>query len=263
MGKTAAGAALLAALWAGAATAQSSAQLSISDVRYALVDLDPNDGVKPSLTFLAPQASQFSSALVTLSSGGDTLTDFSDGAYAFAPLSLAASTAAGSASAAISGGVESGFSLQATGMLGSGAGSAELFNQVTTGTLGFVLSPMTAVTFSSRVMLSLGLQLPPALASGAVSATARIDLTSDVLGANAPVSEWANLNTAVAGTQSYDQPLVLSMSNALGTATTNDLQLRSSISARVVAAPVPEPATWAMLAGGLALLAHACRRRRQ
>lgn len=265
MHSAAAGVTLVAsALCAGTASAQGSAQVSVSDFNWALVDLDPNDGIAPSLNFVGHQFETPSSGSVTIDAGGAPVSDARQGGAAFAPLSVSAGNALGSAGGAIAGFPGSGFALNANASLTSNAGAGTLSQQLSTGYLGFVLSPMTAVTFSSRVVLSLGLDLPAPLTGGSVSASARLDVNTDLNDFNEPWTQSASLGTT-GGPQSYDAPLTLTVANALGASTLNQLQFSSAINAQVVAAPVPEPGTWAMFAGGLALLfAHArARLRRQ
>jgi hypothetical protein len=250
---------LVAALCAGPAAAQSSAQVSVSDFSWALVDLDPNDGIDPYLNFLAPQASQSSSGAIVIEAGGVPVTDVRQGGLAFAPVSLSAGTAFGSASSSLSGSPAGGLSLQSSASLTSNAGVSTLSNQLSSGYLGFVLSPMTAVTFSSRVALTLGLDLPAPLTGGFTSASATLSVNADLGGANDPWLQTSSLSTA-GGPQSTDSMMLLTFANALGSETNNELQFSSAISAQV-AAPVPEPETWAMMLGGLALLAARARAR--
>ena len=254
----------VSALCASTASAQSSAQVSVSDFSWALVDLDPNDGIAPTLSFQGHQFETASSGSVSIETGGVPVMDARQGGGAFAPLSVSASNGLGSASGSIAGFPGSGFSLNANASLNSDAGAGTLSHQLSTGYLGFVLSPMTAVTFSSRVVLSLGLDLPAPLTSGAASASVRFDVNTDINNFNESWSETASLGTT-GGPQSYDAPLTLTVANALGAYSLNQAQFSSAINAQVVAAPVPEPGTWAMFAGGLALLfAHArARLRRQ
>ena len=222
------------------------------------MDLDPNDGIDPSLTFLASSATQQSHGMLAIDGPGASASDLRQGANAFAPLSINVSNAAGSGSGAMSGSLDSAFSMQAAGSLVGLPGNSSLSNELSTGYLGFVLSPMTAVTFSARVMMSLGLEGSPPV-SGASTTVVRLDVHGDLAGANEPWNQVASLSTT-AGSKTYDSPLTLTLANALGAVTTNDLQFSSSI-AEQVAAPVPEPTTWAMFLGGLAMLAAHARRR--
>lgn len=250
MRNTAAGLLLAAsALCSGVASAQSTAQVSVTEFNWVLVDLDPNDGIAASLTFLAPDPAHSSSGAVTVDAGG-WASDARNGGAAFAPVAVSAASALGSAAGSISGAPGAGFSFSATAGLTGPGGPAALTNTLSTGFLSFVLSPMTAVTFNSRAVIELNQGSP-----GFTSANLQLNVITDVGGFPEVWNDTAVLSTD-GGPRSLDRNMTLTLANVLGTANTNQLQFNSAIDAQLtsVTSAVPEPGTWAMFAGGLMLL---------
>lgn len=250
---------------AGGASAQSTASVSLSNFRYILADLDPNDGIDPSLSF-APATAVTSSGAATVEEtfSGDVAHNTATGLEAFGPLSVSAASARGSSSGEIGGTLDL-LSMQAASTLtaANGQGNAA-YTTLDTGYRGFTLSPMTSVTFLGDAVLNAAFTAAGAdLISGSSVASAWMYLGADLNGAADHFDTGLRLSNAD-GQPSLSGPLTFTLANALGTSTSNELRLTALSDVRAsyaTAAPVPEPSTWGMLLAGAAVLAGMTRRR--
>lgn len=265
--RTAAAVVLASLVCAGTASAQGTASVSLTNFRYILADLDPNDGIDPSLTFSPASAvTSTGAAAVEETFSGYAMRDTASGGEAFGPLSVAVNSPRGSSSGTIRGGLDL-LSMQAASTLAAADGQGNAVHTVLdTGYRGFTLSPMTSVTFVGDVALDVA--FTPAAAdlwNGSSLASAYLYLGADVNGTPDYFTTGLSLWTGDNGPPSLSGPLTFTLANALGTSTSNELKLTATSDVRasfINAAPVPEPSAWAMLLAGAAVLGSAAWRRR-
>lgn len=253
-----AAAALLAA--PSVASAGVTGQVTLNNVSYTLTDLDPNDGVTPSITFLPTSQSgaivlQYSPGNASHTPGGDGSSD----GYQAPGMSV--------------GGSFSGLGSLTSASLTAFAGADQAVGQRVTawastnsGWFDFVLSPHTALSISADVQFS-----------GQVTAGGdanRLDMDGDIWltgeGDSSGVSRQFSTDSgtlrnptapfdwmaSVLGTYANDSAASFPGSLLLYT-TVDALSVPSAVTAPP---PVPEPANIAMLAAGLPLLLALCRR---
>jgi hypothetical protein len=222
-----------------AALADASASASISDIRYQLIDLDPNDGILPEITFAGGSESASISLYAwegnsnlggykTLDSAGSI-----DITRSFA--NVAASTAQNALSSAIF--------LQVPG------GPASSANASSYAIRNFTLSPNTGLIWSAIGNLA-------AVAPG-VGASVRVFGTlSDTEGSQIESRRFSLDYNTWGGGDSV---------NLSGYLFTDDQALSGNLSVSTsvfgVANSVPEPSTWGMLFAGLAVVGARRRRR--
>lgn len=272
------GKALLAGLCALAcanpALAQLSVRSSLGNLTYTLTDLDPNDGIAPSLIPLAsaPRAST-SMALTTTRDGlrnqdtehrvdGTVPLDSVAHAYSYVSADGAPATRLGVA-AKVSGGSLAGLALQASADNNATPGDHYAASLAATDRAPFVLSPMTLITFSVDYELSTVIgPLPLDSQLFSTYATAAFNLVVQEEYGNYVVADSANyfsgrehLGTAGPGS------LTMSYANYAAVGLTSYLSLNTLANATSnVPLPVPEPMTYAMLLAGLGIVVGARRR---
>lgn len=253
------------ALTAGStAFAGSSAEARLDVISVTLIDLQPDDGITPSISFVAG-ASRVST--VVFQPFGVFDDDVAVGNGPWGNASAAVTLSLGRAAAVLDGaGADgSGGSLQASGQAaepGSPPGALVQYeaqawapyNAVGT----FVLTPWTAVTFSAQASLSVTTQ-----SSGT---------SHDVAHANASLflqgsSDLATLSCdAVAGRQCQDgtvRLLNVSFANAASTDATGSFQAWMQVAGYSQAVAVPEPSGALLWLVGLGGLAGFARRRQR
>jgi hypothetical protein len=280
--KTVAAACLAAAV--GPAFANASSSATFGNLVITLTDLNPNDGIAPSLSFQT-----YGRAFVTgaIHSWGDTselqsfahtapqqqgaLSGTAHGDWAAASASLvAADTTAGFTSLSASGMALSG--IDAFGSYSSHASGAEpYFNQ-------FTLSANTRVTFSTNAALqaqtSMGYNLEADQGEFAYAhALFGVDAFTNDGQEHIDTQEHAiaiQFNVRDDGStegvrDSWSGQLSVSFSNDTASEASgymlNDVDIHGYSAVWDGVSPVPEPATYAMLLGGLALLGCTTRRR--
>lgn len=226
-----------AALCAPAAHAESTAAASLTGISYELIDLNPNDGIAASLS-LTDQSTFLASAGFMDNSGLPNPLDFK-----FAQGATAVATGAGNAGSSFDG-----IAAQAHANV---TGKSFLSGAIVG--WNFVLSANTTVVFKG-------------LASASVASTGNTTAYGDA-------GIFARYATPSAPQASYVTDHVLLNSGTEGRTVTFSLSSSNesmsglvgmeawTAGAEVPAAPVPEPGTYAMLLGGLALLAYRARRR--
>ena len=270
--RTATSAAFMAfvlAAGASGARADALATATLSDFRIQLVDLDPNDGIAPSVTFVGT-----SGVDVFASPGGPAGGSWVDSVSTYAPISAAASSASWNASAGFSGdpfsAVGATVSTQAgTALVGynTAAGASILLDDVgQAAAFTFTLSPETQMLISglghvSDTVSSLDIE----------TASSSIILVLDKLdsrGAEIPgwYSDSLIVGDAGAGAVRYDPvcgclappvasvehdaPLSLSMTNSTDADLTAQFGVGVSAFANSNPVSVPEPGgVWLGLAG--------------
>lgn len=287
--------ALLAAACGMAMSCAHAANVSasVSDLTFTLVDLDPNDGIEPSITWTALSGDVFANASSGMqvvwvdAAQGIWAPQFTtvhpgfagnDSSTAFPTLGGASATAQASITAS---GLSASYMTPALG--GEGSATASLL-------VGFQLSPMTQLVLSGR--LAWDLQAPGgAQADVPVGASASstlpfavmsvyADVAVDVLGVTAPGAQsWSDvevqnvLNHAVSTDPTTDaSPLQGSANRSFTYSLNNDGldalsgNFRSLVSVSgsqlaTQAGVVPEPATAGLAAIGVVLGLVARRRR--
>ena len=194
----------LACAWPSAHAATAAA--SVSGLTFTLVDLDPNDGIEPSITWTALSGD----ALTNASSGmGVEWLDVAQGLWTpryttlhpdgavgdtVTPFPTLGATSASAQASLTATGLSAAYTVPADG--GQGSATASLL-------VGFELSPMTQLQVSGRLAFSL--QAPggdqAALPQGAststylpfASASAYLDVALDVVPDSAPsAASWAD-----------------------------------------------------------------------
>jgi hypothetical protein len=251
-------------LGACGAFAGSSAQATLDSLTITLIDLDPGDGVAPSISFVA--GASRASAIV-FQPFGVFDGDVASGSGPWSNVGASVTLSLGGAAATLQGaGADgSGASLHVSGQAadpGAPLGASVQYQAqvwapyVAAG--AFVLSPWTAVTVSAAASLSTTTQ------SGATShdvagASAYIFLeaTGDVITLDCE-SVADQQCTAVDGRQ-----LSVSFSNAAGTSANGTFQAWAQVSGYSQAAAVPEPAETLLMFTGLCVVGDVVRRRRR
>lgn len=241
LSRTMAAAASFAAALCLAAPASAQSQVSVyyDNFDYTLVDLTPDDGIDPGISFygstITASASTYDSPY-GLGTPRSTITD---------------SATYGRVEFAISDG---GSSL--TGGYSPTSGSATLFvghgsaNIAASSIDTFVLAPNTQITFEVRGILN---------ELNGFGGNAAANLTAiGMLYLKSGTTEYTSSLSTGAG-DVYDTLSVVVHSGAEEVYGT--LEYRSDLSAQVT--PVPEPATTAMMIGGLGLVGALARRRRR
>lgn len=255
-------AAFLSAIPATAPAAEAGA--SLGPITFILVDLDPADGIDPSMTFTGTSGSAVAPAATSYLALGDDVTETAVPTWTNpAPIEHAVerSTAQLSAMAQFS---LTGRASPTGAMLTAAAETQVLvaapglraFSRIAgdTGETAFTLSANTAVLFSVPYDVSLSTEPPPGAAERLEAGAAEVWLRVTGLGDAYDEIRWLNhvpdgtgfLEVAVENRGGFEQGGTF----AYGTG----LQLESIT-------PVPEPGMLPMLGAGLALLAAAAGRR--
>lgn len=223
-----AGVALAGAAFSSAHAQTSSARADITGFTVQLIDLDAADGIAPSLSFASQ--SQHSHYSVV----GDGVFDFGD-TYGYG--SVARDDAAGVlASHVANDALSSRVQARAGGL--SFLASADWFAQ-------FHLSPATAVVFRAMTRVD-------SMIGVGAEALAQAGMSGD-LGGKGGFYSWLVGNAAAP--PSANEGLLYGELRSGSDSAGMDGSLSIYTSARVITSPVPEPGGWAMLLGGLAVLA--------
>lgn len=264
------------------ATAQVSASGTFNNFSYTLVDLLPNDGIAPSLSIVKPHYPRPNGSIANadiIQSGARETRDISEdnsGSLYSRPLDASLSVPEGAASSTISGGNFQSLNLNAAASTTGIAGHKRTAIAYTSMLIQkFVLSPGTQITFFANFSGSVATTLPRTNTfheSANVKAT--IDFDDSLPNWYPNSSSTFNL-TGPGWNSDPNLPFSRSVSDTLSIIFQNpessaaNMKLSISLSATAtsldtapVTSPVPEPSTYAMLIGGLALLAGAARRKR-
>jgi hypothetical protein len=226
----------------GAHAANASASAQISNLTYQLVDLDPNDGILPTITFATSYLGQASTSWYPYAS--DT-----SGALGSTGVTWSSGSAATSSGAT---------ALSAHSSLSSDWYSR--YDADASQYLPFTLSPHTSLLITAAGALDV---VPGGAtrSSASISFTAQLDFLSPggVKGGTYYDQSYASQD----GARDYSFSAYLASG---ATAQNGFLQLRAQTSLELDAPtdpanPVPEPETWGMLLGGLAVVGGLARRR--
>jgi hypothetical protein len=298
MRKLAAGAAsLLLAFGSSAALAGATSSATLNGFTVTLYDLNPGDGVAPSIAFTLAQG--LYGSYVRTSATDRAIGSQADNAWSLQPFGPAqADSAVGLAqsSAAISGSLANGLRLSAQGSAGGtltpgfgsdyAASAATASSEYSYNSLSFLLSPNTLAVFGGTYDLfaqtTVGLvsvQQPP-YTQYSESANASVTVTVNGVGPSGSGTQNNSQNQSLnAGyTTSYnpqtgqwvytgqtfsllDAQLAASFTNASDAAITGFLTLSLGVSGySSVLTAVPEPSTYLLMLAGVAVLI--ARRRR-
>lgn len=258
----ASGIVLVSMLAAGTAQGAMTASAELSSWNLTLIDLDPNDGVTPSITWTGPLSGSSGWSKVDVSIGdsnADWTFDSTRFGYSQQPHSYEYSIFRGSSGGSMNGDPENMQMRSWVEFVGADGAWNKTKNSVGSGYLPFVLSPMTTLTVSADVLMT----APPTDLPYVVHAlsTASGQLFVDGRWVNGVSFDSANYG----GVPSLTKTLSYTLTN--GTAATEDHQLfvsvASGISANFSIAAVPEPSTWGMLLLGAATIGAVARRRQR
>jgi hypothetical protein len=231
---------------APAGYAQATASSTLTGFTYTLIDLDPNDGISPNLTLSNPNA-WIAAAAYPSGSGSPE-----PGDILYQPGTASIATGYTNASSSYDG-ITASSALTLTGPAPDG--QAPYIASTTIMQWNFVLTPNTAA-----VLMGYGsVQADPVdnFVTGAYNQLFAAYLAAPSDQYEAYFSD--TLNTYYTNNTSR----ILSVTFSSGASELNGrVGIMSDAYAQALAAPVPEPATYAMLVGGLVALAYAKRRNR-
>ncbi len=256
--------AVLSALVAANSHASSSASVTFSDFTVTLVDLDPDDGVAPSVTFAG-----FSTAVGQTfypASQDAGFTETFGASFFGAVAEVAPSTPTSSASSSLSGDTLGAGAIAHAEAVDGEASPAQTFSVGTLRLAGegglpvpnadFVLSPYTSITVSGTV-------------DSMVSSTDALNDAMtlvwlrffDLVSPDPQSSEYAfaETNLKPRGTYTSESVLAATFANPGASAVFGDFQ--ADIDASAVSG-IPEPSTLSMTGAGMALALAAALRRR-
>ncbi|MDQ1816965.1 PEP-CTERM sorting domain-containing protein [Massilia sp. CCM 9210] len=267
------------------AHAQVRAEGSLTNFSYTLIDLLPNDGIAPSLSIVTPQGyaggAWVSGSLRQYESVEPWFDD--SRSQSTAPysrgLNVSLDTPVGTGGASLTGTDFHSLQLRSVASTTSApAASRQAGGYAGLNITEFVLSPGTRVSFFADFTGSASVTLPEGEVHQAYQDYAEIqaEVSLNAYGPNGPgdyvyESNFITLKAwnGHAGESPASERFSLTLDN--NSAFSRNLDLKYSLHASVQAvkatvvppSPVPEPATTAMLAAGLALVAGAVRRRRK
>ncbi|GGY56915.1 PEP-CTERM sorting domain-containing protein [Pseudoduganella albidiflava] len=257
---------LAALLVAGTAQAlaETHAEASISGLRYTLVDLNSNDGIAPSLNIGYSQRPGRGNISVSVQTLDGTSTGINEPGTGTGPLSYEIDTPFAHAIGSIVG-RDSPLTEALSGSVtlkDSGRNDIGMLSDVAleSSAFEFTLSANTKVVFSLDAHVAaytddpLGEYAASAYAYwfGTMPVSGQIHFEQELLGDR--VGHWG------VGTHlDLEKTLTLTFANTSGNAAIGSM--RYDINTGAIA-PIPEPSTYAMMIGGLGLLAFAGRKRK-
>lgn len=270
LSRTLCAALLLAALACAPVFAQSSARAEISSIMFSLIDLDLTDGITPSLTFTSPVPFGESTAGWEIYDGHTGFLVNQEvrgteplGTLAVSRLRSDLPHTVSDLAASISGTTLADKALRTSASMLDRVGENTSTAWLRSGYVAFVLTPNTSVTLSADLLAMAdagGIAGPGLWATGYAAAYMGLAAQGDTDWSTARLEHNAvfgqDRGSGVAQTFSLTRA---NASNAEG-AFVLGFQLQSTAyTSPIVAPPVPEPATYAMLLAGLGLLAARAR----
>lgn len=242
----------------------TSTSFVLDNLRYDLVDLDPNDGITPSLTFTIDPTSRNSHARVRARNRfGDAVRDYGPWLPPAAPSSVSLDLFPWNASASMTGTLGTDLSLQGDATI-SGADGIErtLSTWADSGYITFVLSPMSAVTWHTDIE---GHGIAAAVTAPTAGGMVSLELSLSLFSESPAQSERSSYRFTAAPGDRFDlnDTIEATLSNTLATGIQGGVNLNGSGYLSNSVSPVPEPAHWALLLTGLAVITGARRRARR
>jgi hypothetical protein len=272
-------AALLLALgsnFCGSAYAAATASATIEHISYTLVDLNPNDGIAPSVTFADDLRGAYSKATARGWDGIDGGEIFPNNASpgAFHPVGLAWTTSGTSFEAILSGDGTIGgskFTAQASAFMDDRHHDGDIQVVLDSGKAKFTLSPMTAIRFPADSSVSAEVNgTPGRITSEFAYVWSGLTITREGF-PNTEFDDGKNI-TLNSSTTKGIHPAHEMNTTALDLLYTNDtaIAFNGAVTASmtiyassVAVIAVPEPATYLMFGAGLALLGLDVHRQRK
>jgi len=253
--------AAVATLAASSVYAEASSSATGINFRYTLTDLDPTDGITPSLSFANGAAYNASAGAGVQLAGVDT-TSVHYGASTFGPVASSESNAQSSASAAISGdGSLGGATLHAQGQSTPGPVATSYTATTTVLRPSAVVDPYASFTLSANTevhfMLDVDLKAKSTNFHELATALAYFDIF-DTTGRN--YHAQLNADLFAMGNSEVKDLLEIYVGNFTGDAQTYYANVGVQAIGSVLA-PVPEPATYALMLSGLVFVGWAAKRR--
>jgi hypothetical protein len=240
------------------ATATATATASFTNFQYLLVDLDPGDGISPSVTFNSD--SRVSAVARDIGTSATTAASQFAGGAIGAPLAVSAVQGLSSAQARVFGGDPT---VLGAGPSASVSASTSGFGNYAEGTASFLdtnflLSPRSALVLSAGVAnMSAGSLV--AGESGTSIATLSLTSGSGVAAQSSFAQAWISFSP---NGINFNLPSLLTASYANLSDTFLGGVAYANLTATVYSSPVPEPGTYALMLMGTLALAYAIRRDR-
>jgi hypothetical protein len=277
---------------AAPAAAGSFASASLGQFGYTLFDLNPGDGIDPSVSFSlggSPYGSYVQSSATDPSMGSESSTGWS--LVAFGPAAVSSAIGLGSAQASVSGSPTAGGMLYAANGAALGSTLPSFSTQFSAtaavanfGSLGFTLSPYTLIVFSGSANLLAQTTDGVDLTNGFQTESAQASVSIGVSGPTSAggqgyqnasdnrslYASFTSVYDPVTGQSGYtgqtatlnDVAMSAGFTNFTADELTGQLSLNVSVNGNSPLTPIPEPGSAAMLLAGLAGLGWWARRRR-
>ncbi len=278
------------AVFAGPALADAYSIATFGNVTVTLIDLDPNDGIAASISFL-PNTTKFSGGAYIYGEAETGLVGGYDpghqlgryekiGAWQSTNVSGATSTNLANSSASVTGS-DSGVGFSGLSLAGAAHSTADEHSRFyayagvpnTHDNKGFILSANTMVSFSVNASISASTTIgytPGALEGEAASAV--LSLYAGGMGGDGTMIDdlqqhsvsvyYIDGDPLGGAADSWNGVMTASFSNLSNHASRGEFWADASIGGRSVITAVPEPETYGMLLGGLAMIGALARRRR-
>ncbi|HEX8605139.1 MAG TPA: PEP-CTERM sorting domain-containing protein [Pseudoduganella sp.] len=273
------------AIASGPALADAFSSLTVSNVTVTVIDLDPNDGIAASISFMPDPTKYMGGALVRGEAlnyrdsinepGAQYKSYFNRGAWPATNVSGSVQSDLATQTGSVTGsGAGIGFSAAAlSGSALSGADARSHFWGYASmpgnpaGLLDFTLSANTRVVFSLDASMSASTTISTPWQGASESASVMMMLYARGLAADGVTLledvTQQGISVPGGGSDSWNGLLSASFSNLGNVSTHGAFGANATIQGDSVLAAVPEPSTWGMLLGGLALTGWLGRRRRR